>query len=78
MLVSQLTPFDLVGDLWPFLGQGDDVLMMLGTPRVEVCTGSQRRRRWSPDQKTASATASLEANVGEASLRIESAALQLA
>ncbi len=48
---------------------GDDVLMMRGASRVEVFTGSHRRRRWSPEQKAAIVAESFETSVGAASDR---------
>ncbi len=48
---------------------GDDVLMMRVAPRVEVFTGSHRRRRWSPEQKAAIVAESFETSVGAASDR---------
>ncbi len=43
--------------------------MMSGSPRVEVFTGSHRRRRWSDEQKAAIVAESYETSVGEASAR---------
>lgn len=48
---------------------GHDVLMMPGRTRVEVFTGSHRRRRWSDQQKAAIVAESYETSVGEASAR---------
>jgi transposase len=48
---------------------GDDVLMMRGASRVEVFTGSHRRRRWSREQKAAIVAESFETSVGAASDR---------
>ncbi len=48
---------------------GDDVLMMRGAARVEVFTGSHRRRRWSPEQKAAIVAESFETSVGATSDR---------
>lgn len=48
---------------------GDDVLMMCGAARVEVFTGTHRRRRWSPEQKAAIVAESFETSVGEAAGR---------
>ncbi|WP_442957145.1 transposase [Phreatobacter sp. AB_2022a] len=42
---------------------------MPGSPRVEVFTGSHRRRRWSDEQKAAIVAESYETSVGEASAR---------
>jgi len=48
---------------------GDDVLMMRGAARVEVFTGTHRRRRWSPEQKAAIVAESFETSVGDAAGR---------
>lgn len=48
---------------------GHDVLMMPGPSRVEVFTGSHRRRRWSGEQKAAIVAESYETSVSEASAR---------
>lgn len=48
---------------------GDDVLMMPGSHRVEVFTGTGRRRRWSLDQKTQIIEDSYATSVGDASAR---------
>lgn len=48
---------------------GDDVLMMRGASRVEVFTGSHRRRRWNRGQKAAIVAESFETSVGAASDR---------
>jgi transposase len=48
---------------------GDDVLMMPASPRVEVFTGTARRRRWSLDQKTQIIEYSYATSVGDASAR---------
>jgi transposase len=48
---------------------GDDVLMMRGAPRVEVFTGTHRRRRWHPEQKAAIVAESFATSVGEAAGR---------
>lgn len=46
-----------------------DVLMMPGPSRVEVFTGTHRRRRWSDEQKAAIVAESYGTSVGEASAR---------
>lgn len=48
---------------------GDDVLMMPGAPRIEVYTGTARRRRWSVEQKGQVVEDSYASSVGEAAAR---------
>ena len=48
---------------------GDDVLMMPAAPRIEVFTGTARRRRWSPEQKARIIEDSYATSVGEAAAR---------
>ncbi len=44
-------------------------MMMRGAARVEMFTGSHRRRRWSPEQKAAIVAESFETSVGATSDR---------
>jgi transposase len=48
---------------------GDDVLMMPGAHRVEVFTGTGRRRRWSAEDKARIVAESHATSVGEVSDR---------
>jgi len=48
---------------------GDDVLMMPASHRVEVFTGTSRRRRWSRELKTQIVEHSYATSVGDASSR---------
>lgn len=48
---------------------GNDVLMMRGASRVEVFTGTHRRRRWRPEEKAAIVAESFATSVGEAASR---------
>jgi transposase len=48
---------------------GDDVLMMPATRRVEVFTGTGRRRRWSAEDKARIVAESHATSVGEVSDR---------
>jgi len=48
---------------------GDDVLMMRGASRVEVFTGTHRRRRWSLEEKAVIVAESFQTSVGEAAGR---------
>ena len=48
---------------------GDDVLMMPAAPRIEVFTGTARRRRWSAEQKARIIEESYATSVGEAASR---------
>lgn len=49
--------------------RGDDVLMMTPPPRIEVFTGTARRRRWSDKQKAQIVEESFATSVGDASAR---------
>lgn len=49
--------------------RGDDVLMMPAAHRVEVYSGTGRRRRWSADQKAQVVGDSYASSVGEAAAR---------
>jgi transposase len=48
---------------------GDDVLMMPAASRIEVFTGTARRRRWSAEQKARIIEESYATSVGEAAAR---------
>ena len=48
---------------------GDDVLMMPAAHRVEVFTGTRRRRRWSAEDKARIVAESHATSVGEVSER---------
>jgi transposase len=48
---------------------GDDVVMMPGAHRVEVFTGTARRRRWSAQDKARLVAESHATSVGEVSAR---------
>jgi transposase len=48
---------------------GDDVLMMRPAHRIEVFTGTARRRRWSAEQKAQVVEDSYATTVGEAAAR---------
>lgn len=48
---------------------GDDVLMMPPAHRIEVFTGTARRRRWSAEQKAQVVEDSYATTVGEAAAR---------
>lgn len=49
--------------------RGDDVLMMTPPPRIEVFTGTARRRQWSSEQKARIVEESFATSVGDASAR---------
>jgi transposase len=48
---------------------GDDVLMMPSARRIEVFTGTARRRRWSAEAKAQIVAESYASSVGEAAAR---------
>ena len=48
---------------------GDDVLMMPSARRIEVFTGTARRRRWSPELKAQIVAESYTSSVGEMAAR---------
>ncbi len=56
---------------------GDDVLMMPGARRVEVFTGTGRRRRWSAEDKARIVAESHATSVGEVSERYRICKTQL-
>jgi transposase len=57
--------------------RGDDVVMMPAAHRVEVFTGSRRRRRWSAEDKARIVAESYATSVGEVSERYEICDTQL-
>ena len=56
---------------------GDDVLMMPASHRVEVFTGTGRRRRWSPDQKAQIVDERYTTSISEAAARYDVSRTQL-
>ena len=56
---------------------GDDVLMMPTAHRVEVFTGTRRRRRWSAEDEARIVAASYATSVGEVSGQYGICATQL-